>query len=129
MEKAYERAPRQKLWRCVRETGVPEKYTWAIKKTEEKKLDVAEMRMLKWIYGVTRRDTIRNEVIGGTTRIRELSGMIQESRLRWYGHVMRRDEQYIGRRVMQMIYRERYGEGDQSEGGWIVSRMTFDQRD
>ena len=27
---------------------------------------------------------------------------MQESRLRWYGHVMRRDEQYVGRRIMEM---------------------------
>ncbi|XP_068219278.1 uncharacterized protein [Palaemon carinicauda] len=38
----------------------------------------------------------------GTTGVRELSDKIKESRLRWYGHVMRRDEQYIGRRVMEM---------------------------
>ncbi|XP_068202087.1 uncharacterized protein [Palaemon carinicauda] len=31
-----------------------------------------------------------------------ISNKTQESRLRWYGHVMRRDEQYIGRRVMEM---------------------------
>ncbi|XP_068238572.1 uncharacterized protein [Palaemon carinicauda] len=61
--------------------------TWAIKKTEEKKMDVAEMRMLRWMRRVTRRDKI------------------QENRLRWYGHVMRRDDQYIGKRVMEMEVR------------------------
>ena len=25
-----------------------------------------------------------------------------EGRLRWYGHVMRRDQEYVGRRVMEM---------------------------
>ncbi|XP_068250357.1 uncharacterized protein [Palaemon carinicauda] len=76
--------------------------TWAIKETEEKKMDVAEMRMFRWMCGVTRRDKIRNEVIRGTSGVRKLSDKTQESRLRWYGHVMRRDEQYIGRRVMEM---------------------------
>ncbi|XP_068221829.1 uncharacterized protein [Palaemon carinicauda] len=76
--------------------------TWAIKKTEEKKLDVADMRMLRWMCEVTRRDKIWNEVIRGTIGVRELSGKIQESRLRWYGHVMKRDEEYIWRRVMEM---------------------------
>ncbi|XP_068231838.1 uncharacterized protein [Palaemon carinicauda] len=56
--------------------------TWAINKTEEKKLDVAEMRMLRWMCGVTRRDVIRNEIIRGTTRLRKLSDKIQESRRR-----------------------------------------------
>ena len=76
--------------------------TWAVKKTQEKKLDVAEMRMLRWMCGVTRRDKIRNETIRGTVKVREISDKIQESRLKWYGHVMRRDEQYVGRRVMEM---------------------------
>ena len=85
--------------------------TWAIKKTEEKKLDVAEMRMLRWMCGVTRKDKIRNEVIRGTTKVRKISDKIQESRLRWYGHVMRRDEQYVGRRVMEMDIRGRRRRG------------------
>ena len=76
--------------------------TWAIKKTQEKKLDVAEMRMLRWMCGVTRRDRIRNEVVRGTKKVRAISDKIQESRLRWFGNVMRRDEQYVGRRVMKM---------------------------
>ena len=27
---------------------------------------------------------------------------MRKGRLRWYGHVMRRDQEYIGRRVMEM---------------------------
>ena len=85
--------------------------TWAIMKTQEKKLDVAGMRMLKWMCEVTRRDKIRNKVIRGTSKVREISDKIQESRLRWYGHVMRRDEQYIGRRVTEMDIQGRRGRG------------------
>ena len=36
---------------------------WPIKKVHEKKQDVAEMRMLRWMCGVTRHDRIRNERI------------------------------------------------------------------
>ena len=35
--------------------------SWAVKKAQEKKLDVAEMRMIRWMSGVTRLDRIRNE--------------------------------------------------------------------
>ncbi|XP_068215867.1 uncharacterized protein [Palaemon carinicauda] len=41
--------------------------TWAVKNTEEKKMDVAEMRILRYIRGVTRRDKIPNELIRGIT--------------------------------------------------------------
>ena len=52
--------------------------TWAIKKAQEKRMDVAEMRMLRWMCGVTRRDRIRNELIRGTVKVAELSYKIQE---------------------------------------------------
>ncbi len=42
--------------------------TWAVKKAQEKKLGVAEMRMLRWMSGFTKLDRIRNERIRGTTK-------------------------------------------------------------
>ena len=39
--------------------------TWALQKVQENKLDVAEMRMARWMFGVTKLDDIRNERIGG----------------------------------------------------------------
>ena len=68
--------------------------TWAVKKAQEKKLDVAEMRMLRWMSGVTKLDRIRNERIRGTTKVGE--------RLKWYGHVLRIEDEYVGKRVMGM---------------------------
>ncbi len=71
-----------------------------MKKAHEKKLDVAEMRMLRWISGVTNMDRIRNDRIRGTTKVGEISKKVQESRLKWYGHVfekrrpIRRQESY-----------------------------------
>ena len=62
-----------------------------MKKAQEKKLDVAEMRMLRWISGVTKLDRIRNEIIRGTPMLGEKS---KKSRLKWYGHVLRREEEY-----------------------------------
>ena len=76
--------------------------TWAVKKAQEKKLDVAEMRMLRWMSGVTKLDRIRNERIRGSTKVGEISKKVQESRLKWYGHVLRREEEYVGKRVMAM---------------------------
>ena len=36
---------------------------WAIKRHHAQKLSVAEMRMLRWMCGNTRRDKVRNEDI------------------------------------------------------------------
>ena len=76
--------------------------TWAVKKAHEKKLDVAEMMMLKWMSGVTKMNRIRNERIRGTTKVGEISKKVQESRLKWYGHVSRREDEYVGKSVMGM---------------------------
>ena len=67
--------------------------TWATTKRQEKRIEVSEvteMRMLRWMCGVTRKDKIRNEHIRGTTRVAQASKKITERRLNWYGHVMRR---------------------------------------
>ena len=60
------------------------------------------MRMLRWMSGVTKLDRIRNEGIRGTTKVREISKKVHESRLKWYGHVLRREDEYVGKRVMGM---------------------------
>ena len=57
------------------------------------------MKMLRWTCGVTRLDKIRKEKIRGTTKVGEISKKVQERRMRWYGHVMRRYE-YVGKTVM-----------------------------
>ena len=53
-------------------------------------------------YRVTKLDRIRNEIITGTTKVREISKKVQESRLKRYGHVLRREDEYEGKRVMGM---------------------------
>ena len=98
--------------------------TWAVKKAQEKKLDVAEMRMLRWMSEVTQLDKIRNERIIGTTKVGEISKIVQESSLKWYGHVLRREDEYVGKKVMAMEVPGKVGEEDQSGGGWIASGTT-----
>ncbi|KAL1452474.1 hypothetical protein WDU94_006702 [Cyamophila willieti] len=46
--------------------------------------------------GLTRKDRLRNEKITETVK---LGKKIQESRMRWFGHVERRDKSYIGKKV------------------------------
>ena len=50
--------------------------------------------------GVTKLDRIRNERNGGIANVAEISKNVQESRLKLYGHVLRREEYYVGKGVM-----------------------------
>ena len=52
--------------------------------------------------GVTRKDKIRHEYIRGAVMVEQLELKMREGRLRWYGHVMRIDQEYVGGRVMEM---------------------------
>ncbi|XP_021974358.1 uncharacterized protein LOC110869410 [Helianthus annuus] len=63
---------------------------WAIKKTQTRKMEVAEMRMLRWMCGHTRLERMRNEVFRERLAVASISSKIKEGRLRWFGHVKRR---------------------------------------
>ena len=88
------------------------------KKAQEKKLEVAEMRMLRWMCEVRKLDKIRNERIRGTTKVGEITKKVQERMLKWYGHVMRREEHCVGRRAMVMKVQGRRKRG-RSKRRWL----------
>lgn len=74
--------------------------TVALSKRLEVELEVAEMKMLR--LSLTRMDKIRNEQIRGTVQVEQFGGKAREARLRWFGHVLRRDSGYIGQRMLTM---------------------------
>ena len=76
--------------------------TVAVTKKQVEEIEVAETKMLRFAMGVTRKEKIRNEHIRSTVKIKRLGMKMRESRLRWYGHVMRRDQKYVGRKMMEM---------------------------
>ena len=65
-------------------------------------MEVAEMKMLRFAMGVTRKDKIRNEHIRSTVKVEWLGMKMREGRLRWYEHVMRRDQEYVGRKMIEI---------------------------
>jgi hypothetical protein len=52
---------------------------------------------------VTRMDRIRNEYNRGSLKVAPVTEKMRSNRLAWYGHVMRKDESHITKRVMIMI--------------------------
>lgn len=51
-----------------------------MKKVNERRVDVTEMRMLRWMCGVTMENRISNGRIRGTVRVVEVSKKTQEAR-------------------------------------------------
>ena len=76
--------------------------TVAVTKKQVEEMEVAEIKMLRFAMGVTRKNKIRNEYIRGTVKVERLGMKMREGRLRWYGNVMRRDQEYIGRKMVEM---------------------------
>ena len=79
--------------------------TVALTKSQEAEMEVGELKMLRISLGVTRMDKIRNEYIRGTAQVGKFGEKTRKARLRWYGvygHLRRKDDGYIGRRMLRM---------------------------
>ena len=76
--------------------------TVGLSKAQEKEIEVTEMRMLRFVMGVTRKDKIRNAFIRVSGRVAKLRVKLRIRRLSWLGHVKRREPGYVGRRLLEM---------------------------
>ena len=61
--------------------------SWAVKRQNNHKMSVAEMRVLRWISGNIRKDKIRNEDICLRIVVASSDEKMRENCLRWFGHV------------------------------------------
>jgi hypothetical protein len=53
-------------------------------------MSVAEMRMLRWICGHTRKDQIKNDDIRDKLGVTSIQEKLVQHRLRWFDHIQRR---------------------------------------
>ena len=60
------------------------------------------MEMIRCSLGVTRKGNIRNEHTRGTLEIDMFEQKLTQSRRIWSGHVKRRDDDYVGTKVLEM---------------------------
>nr|XP_043639669.1 uncharacterized protein LOC122610774 [Erigeron canadensis] len=65
---------------------------WAMTKAQAARVEVAEMRMLRWTCGKTLPDRIPTGVFRAELEVGTIINKLREERLRWFGHVRRRDE-------------------------------------
>ncbi|KAF3661814.1 Minor histocompatibility antigen H13 [Capsicum annuum] len=63
---------------------------WPVKNSHIQKMKVAEMRMLRWMCGLTRGDRVRNGTIREKVGVTPVECKMRKALLRWFGHVKRR---------------------------------------
>nr|GEW52010.1 hypothetical protein [Tanacetum cinerariifolium] len=63
---------------------------WPIIKAQANRVEVAELRMLRWTYGITMVDMIPNGVFRAELDVDYIINKMREGRLRWFRHVKRR---------------------------------------
>ena len=73
---------------------------WLLTTRTESNLQAAEMRVLRTIKGVTRKDRIRNTNIRAELHVPLLLEEIERTRLRLCGHVMRMEEDKMPKRYL-----------------------------
>ncbi len=88
---------------------------WTLTRKEEELLERAEMRMLRWILGVSLRDRRRNEDIREVLGVACITDKVREARMRWYGHVMRREDGCCIKRIMNAEVYGRRSRGRQKK--------------
>jgi len=62
-----------------------------MKLEDMQRLETAEKMMIIWICGVTLKDRNSSEELRNKLEIVGVSNIVRQRRLRWFGHVKRRD--------------------------------------
>ena len=66
--------------------------TWPIKVEESQRLHRNEMSMIRWMCGVTMRDRYPCEELRAWVGIKPIVDVMRQRRLRWFGHIGRRED-------------------------------------
>ena len=78
---------------CVRSVLTYASETWAVRKEHLEKLQRAERAMVRWMCGVNLSDRERSEVLLERMGLEDIVNVLRRSRLRWFGHVQRRQKE------------------------------------
>jgi len=77
---------------CVHTSVLHRSETWPVRKANVVALQRAEMRMVRWMCGVTLKDRLRSKELRERLGIDDTALVLQQNRLRWYGRVLRKDD-------------------------------------
>ena len=97
---------------CIRPAILYGSETWSTKIEDIRKIQRSEMRMLRWMTGVSLSERKSNEWVRNMLAIDNIGEVMYKNRLRWFGHVERRDELCCIKRIKTLQV-----DGDGVKGG------------
>jgi len=87
--------------------------TWPVRKDNK----VAEMRMVRWMCNVKVKDRVPSMDLTERLGIDDIILILQQNRLRWYGHVLRKEDNDCVKNLWNMRWRAPDQEVDQRGHG------------
>ena len=87
---------------CIRSVLLYSSETWAVTKKLEDEIRGCDRRMLRFMAGVKLRDRVTSAEILERCGLKDILKVLQVRRLRWFGHVKRRDPSEVLGRVLNM---------------------------
>jgi len=75
--------------------------TWPVRKENVVALQRAEMRMVRWMCGVKLKDRLLSKELRERLGVDDIPLVLQQNRLRWYGHVLRKDDDDWEKKCME----------------------------
>ena len=87
---------------CVRSVMLYGAETWAMTKEMERKVKSSDQKMLRHMAGVRLVDGVRSEELRERCGLEDIIDVLRRRRLRWFGHVRRRDEDHVLKRALEM---------------------------
>ena len=86
---------------CVRSGVLHGGETWPVGKENVVALQRAEMRVVRWMCGVGLKDGLPGGELGERLGVDDIALVLQQNRLRWYGRVLRRDDEDWVKKCME----------------------------
>jgi len=87
---------------CVRRSMLHGSETWPVRKQNEVALQRAEMRMVRWMCNVKVKDRVPSKELKERLGIDDIILILQQNRLQWYGHMLRKQDTNWAKNVWNM---------------------------
>jgi len=75
--------------------------TWPVKKEHEVALQRSEMQMVRWMCGVKSQDRVPSKDLKGRLELEDIISVRLWNKLRWYGHVLRKEDNDLVKKCME----------------------------